>query len=275
MRILTPEELKQKIKVLDEVCPLHQENLLQFKKPQGHYTDSYCPKCEQEKIKQQEMNGVEKSMGRNADYSTYGVFERESTISNELKNASFSTFKTETSREQEAKDFAFKQVKLYLDGMKGNTLFMGDSGTGKSHLTYSMARALNEGYKAKGEPKSVLFVSISEIVTRIQSGWQYKNSDFTEHDAVKLLTEVDFLFIDDLGTESTMNSQKMEANNWVQTFLFKVFDKRETTIINTNHNGQELARIYNKKLVSRIGKQSEGNIFKMTGIKDKRMKRNF
>ena len=72
-----------------------------------------------------------------------------------------------------------------------------------------------------------------------------------------------------------MNSQKIEANNWIQTFLFKVFDKRETTIINTNHNGQELARIYNKKLVSRIGKQSEGNVFKMTGIKDKRMKRNF
>ena len=121
----------------------------------------------------------------------------------------------------------------------------------------------------------MLFVSISEIVTRIQSGWQYKNSDFTEHDAVKLLTEVDFLFIDDLGTESTMNSQKIEANNWIQTFLFKIFDKRETTIINTNHNGKELARIYNKKLVSRIGKRSEGNIFKMTGIKDKRMKRNF
>lgn len=92
---------------------------------------------------------------------------------------------------------------------------------------------------------------------------------------MKLLTEVDYLFIDDLGTESIMNSQKNEANNWVQTFLFKIFDKRDTTIINTNHNGKELARIYNDKLVSRIGKRSEGNVFIITGIKDKRMKRNF
>ena len=274
MELLNADQLNEKIKVTDKFCPTHQINLVQFKKPDG-YTSPYCMECTREDIKKTEIKGIEKALGHNLDYSTYDVLARESTVSNELREASFSTFKAETKEEHEAKEFAINQAKQYLDGMKGNTLFMGDSGTGKSHLTYSMARDLNEGYKAKGEPKSVLFVSISEIVTRIQSGWQYKNSDFTEHDAVKLLTEVDFLFIDDLGTESTMNSQKIEANNWIQTFLFKVFDKRETTIINTNHNGQELARIYNKKLVSRIGKQSEGNVFKMTGIKDKRMKRNF
>ena len=71
-----------------------------------------------------------------------------------------------------------------------------------------MAKAINEGYKSRNEPKSVLFVSIAEIVTRIQSGWQYRQSDFTEYDALKLLTEVDYLFIDDLGTESVMNNQK-------------------------------------------------------------------
>ncbi len=40
-----------------------------------------------------------------------------------------------------------------------------------------------------------------------QSGWQYEQSDFTEYDALKLLTGVD-LFIDDLGTESVMNDRK-------------------------------------------------------------------
>ena len=159
--------------------------------------------------------------------------------------------------------------------MRGNTIITGPPGVGKSHLCYSLARAINEGYNSKEDAKRVLFVSIAEIVTRIQSGWQYKHSDFTEQDALKLLTSVDYLFIDDLGTESAMTSQKREANNWVQTFLFKIFDKRETTIINTNHTGKELAQIYNPKLVSRIGKRSEGNVFTMAGITDKRMKRNF
>ena len=228
-----------------------------------------------EKIKQDDRAGVEKALGYDLYHSTYDVLVRESTVSNELKNATFSTFKATTKEEHEAKEFAIKQANQYLNGMTGNTLIMGKPGTGKSHLCYSMAKTINEGYKAKSEPKSVLFVSIAEIITRIQSGWQYKQSDFTEYDALKLLTEVDYLFIDDLGTESIMNSRKDEANNWIQTFLFKVFDKRETTIINTNHNGKELARIYNDKLVSRIGKRSEGNVFTMTDITDKRMKRNF
>lgn len=135
------------------------------------------------------------------------MLARESTVSNELREASFSTFKAETKEEHEAKEFAIKQAKEYLNGITGNTLIMGNPGTGKSHLCYSMAKAINEGYKSRNEPKSVLFVSITEIITRIQSDWQYRQSDFTEYDALKLLTEVDYLFIDDLGTESVMNSQ--------------------------------------------------------------------
>lgn len=274
MELLNTDQLNEKIKVTDELCPIHQINLVQFKKPDG-YTSPYCMECTRENIKQTELEGIEKALGHDLDSSTYDVLTRESTVSNELREASFSTFKAETQEEHEAKEFAIKQAKEYLNGMTGNTLIMGNPGTGKSHLCYSMAKAINEGYKSRNEPKSVLFVSITEIITRIQSGWQYRQSDFTEYDALKLLTEVDYLFIDDLGTESVMNSQKNEANNWVQAFLFKIFDKRDTTIINTNHNGKELARIYNDKLVSRIGKRSEGNVYNMTDIKDKRMKRNF
>ena len=274
MKLLNTDQLNEKIKATDKLCPTHQINLVQFKKPDG-YTSPYCMECTREDIKRTELEGVEKALRHNLDSSTYDMLARESTVSNELTEASFNTFIADTKEEHEAKEFAIKQAKLYLNGMTGNTLIMGKPGTGKSHLCYSMAKAINEGYKAKNEPKSVLFVSIAEIVTRIQSGWQYRQSDFTEYDALKLLTEVDYLFIDDLGTESVMNSRKDEANNWVQTFLFKVFDKRETTIINTNHNGKELARIYNDKLVSRIGKRSEGNVYNMTDIKDKRMKRNF
>jgi zinc finger protein len=274
MELLNTDQLNEKIKVTDGICPTHQINLVQFKKPDG-YTLPYCMECTRENIKQTELDGVEKALGHDLNQSTYDVLDRESTVSNELKKATFSTFKADTKEEHEAKEFAIKQAKQYLNGMTGNTLIMGKPGTGKSHLTYSMAKVINEGYKAKKDPQSVLFISIAEIVTRIQSGWQYKYSDFTEHDALKLLTEVDFLFVDDLGSESIMNSRKDEANNWMQTFLFKIFDKRETTIVNTNHTGKELAQIYNDKLVSRIGKRSEGNVFTMAGITDKRMKRNF
>ena len=174
MELLNTEQLNEKIKVTDELCPTHQINLVQFKKPDG-YTSPYCMECTRENIKQTELEGVEKALGHDLDSSTYDVLARESTVSNELREASFSSFKAETKEEHEAKEFAIKQAKQYLNGMTGNTLIMGNPGTGKSHLCYSMAKAINEGYKARNEPKSVLFVSIAEIVTRIQSGWQYRH----------------------------------------------------------------------------------------------------
>ena len=124
MELLNTDQLNEKIKVTDELCLTHQINLVQFKKPDG-YTSPYCMECTRENIKQTELEGVEKALGHDLDSSTYDVLARESTVSNELREASFSTFKAETKEEHEAKEFAIKQAKQYLNGMTGNTLIMG------------------------------------------------------------------------------------------------------------------------------------------------------
>ena len=120
MELLNTDQLNEKIKVTDELCPTHQINLVQFQKPDG-YTSPYCMECTKENIKRTELEGVEKALGHDLDYSTYDVLARESTVSNELREASFSTFKAETKEEHEAKEFAIKQAKQYLNGMTGNT----------------------------------------------------------------------------------------------------------------------------------------------------------
>ena len=46
----------------------------------------------------------------------------------------------------------------------------------------------------KNEPKSVLFVSLTEIIKQIKEGWAYgRNANLTEYEAVKKLVDVDFL----------------------------------------------------------------------------------
>ena len=40
-------------------------------------------------LKRQRIEGIEKALGHNLDYSTYDVLARESTVSNELREASF------------------------------------------------------------------------------------------------------------------------------------------------------------------------------------------
>lgn len=155
MELLNTDQLNEKIKVTDELCPTHQINLVQFKKPDG-YTSPYCMECTRENIKQTELEGIEKALGHDLDSSTYDVLARESTVSNELREASFSTFKAETKEEHEAKEFAIKQAKEYLNGMTGNTLIMGNPGTGKSILwPKPLTRAISLGMSLR-----VCFLSV-------------------------------------------------------------------------------------------------------------------
>lgn len=152
--------------------------------------------------------------------------------------------------------------------MTGNTLITGQTGIGKSHLSFAMAKAINEHYKDIGKPKSVLFVSLTEIIKQIKNGWNYgKGANLTEFDAVEQLTKVDFLILDDLGAKNAIIKPK---SDWEQDLLFDILNSRENTIINTNLSGSELKTVYNERNYSRILKGLEGNSFKSFTIKDKR-----
>ena len=152
--------------------------------------------------------------------------------------------------------------------MAGNTLITGSTGVGKSHLSYAMAKAINEGYRAKNEPKSVLFISLTEIIKEIKNGWNYgRHASLTEHEALNLMTSVAYLILDDLGAK---NAEIKPKGDWEQDFLFDILNNRDTTIINTNLSGDELRKVYNERNTSRILKGLDGNSFKVFGIKDKR-----
>lgn len=270
-----PFENLEHIKQLDELCPIHGVNLIQIDRElkmagedKPRKPAPYCPICAKELIKQKERSVVEKGFNARVYQKTYNVLMRDSVIPENLKEATFESFTAETTEEKQMLDFAKGQVQKYLNGMNGNTLLTGGTGIGKSHLSVAMAKALNEGFKEKGEPKRVLFVNLTEIIKRIKEGWNYGGgASLTEFEAVKLLQSVDFLIIDDLGAKNATIKAK---SDWEQDFLFDVLNNRKNTIINTNLTGQELKQVYNERNYSRILTGLEGNSFKAFGIKDKR-----
>ncbi|HEM2548801.1 TPA: ATP-binding protein [Streptococcus suis] len=232
----------------------------------------YCPMCASELMDNQEKEMIQELQNKQLYLKTYNVLMRDSTVPEELRGASFENFKAETPEEKQLLEFARGQVEKYKQGMTGNTLITGQTGIGKSHLSFAMAKAINEHFKDIGKPKSVLFVSLTEIIKQIKNGWNYgKGAKLTEFDAVKLLTSVDFLILDDLGAKNANISSK---GDWEQEFLFDILNNRETTIINTNLNSQELKTVYNERNVSRILKGLDGNSFKAFSISDKRYKIN-
>lgn len=265
---------------IDEVCPIHSINLQQIPKPRTVVTDRdksdkvtqetrlvppFCPICAEEQKEKGNQARIAASLNQQRYAETYHVLERDSNIPSELQGASFDTFKVSNQNENQLLEFVVEQSEKYLGGMKGNTLITGDPGIGKSHLSLAMAKAINEGYKAKGEPKSVLFISLTEIIKEIQEGWNYgRNAKLTAHDAKRLLTGVDYLILDDIGEMSG------EIGKTERDLIFDVLNHRETTIFTTNLDSQQLKRYYGDKIYSRILKGLEGNSFKAFVIKDKR-----
>ena len=134
----------------------------------------------------------------------------------------------------------------------------GDSGTGKTHLTACMCNALMMQYR------QCLFTNFFEIQKLIQATW---NGNTSSESVIKRICEVDFLFLDDLGTEIlTKNGE----DNWLQGQVFDIINKRynnrKPTIFSSNYSMNELIqdRGMMKKTVDRIGEMSTAMI-KLSG----------
>lgn len=259
-------------KIIDKVCETHQVNYWQISTPirgsSERRLQEFCPECAREGIQQKKQELIKEQVNKQAYIKTYDVLMRDSLIPSELRGATFENFIVSTTEEQQMLDFVKEQVKKYLNGMTGNTLITDSTGIGKSHLSLAMAKAINEGFKAENDSKSVLFISLTEIIKQIKKGWNYgRNASLTEYEAVERLTSVDFLIIDDLGAKNATISPK---SDWEQDFLFDIINSRETTIFNTNLDSNEIRTVYNARNSSRILKGLEGNSFKAFSIKDKR-----
>ena len=258
-------------KISEKVCEVHHVNYWQISTPIKGSVErkvlEFCPKCGQELIDKQEQEGVNDSLNAEAYLKTYNVLMRDSTIPKELKAANFENFIAETAEEKQLLEFAKGQVEKYLNGMTGNTLFTGSTGIGKSHLSVAIAKAINEGYKAKGEPKSVLFVNLTEILRRVRESFNAPTS--LEGHYSRMLKEVDYMVLDDLGIKSDNASSKGKSV-WEEEFIFDILSNRDKTIITTNLSSSEIASLYSERVASRVRTGLEGNFFKSFTIKDKR-----
>lgn len=135
----------------------------------------------------------------------------------------------------------------------------GNSGTGKTHLTACICNELISQYR------QCLFTNFFEISKLIRATWGRNNTD--AESIIRNIGEVDFLFIDDLGTEAL---RKNGEDNWLQEQVFDIINKRynnkKPTIFSSNHSLNELMteRGMMDKTVDRIMEMSTA-IIKVNG----------
>jgi len=185
------------------------------------------------------------------------LFEENSLINKDLQKATLDNY-TPTNQETQR---ALEIVKRYIEAFNleepRNLLFYGNYGTGKSHLSASIIKALME------KEYTSTFISMPKLHSTIKNTYN-KNSERTESEIMQALEEVDLLVLDDIGAESD--------TDWAIQKLFEILDSRmgKHTIFTTNLNQEQLRKHLKDRNYSRI----MHNTFevKMTG-QDYRLRR--
>lgn len=222
-------------------------------------------KCQKRKIELEEIERKEIE-----DRLKIAKLKASSLLGERYRNITFET--TETGF-NESFDKIMVRCKNYCNVSKevltnGYGIYLyGGSGTGKTHLTACMA---NELIKKQHQ---VLFTNFFEIGKLIRSTFNGKGSEIEQ---INRIAEVNFLFIDDIGTERVLNRGE---DTWMQEKIFEVLNKRynkkKATIFTSNYSIKDLIeeRGMMTKTVDRIVEMSnliakvEGSSYRISGRK--------
>lgn len=147
-------------------------------------------------------------------------------INDDLKDATVNKYEVNNEMQQYAKETAIEYINTFNTAKGKSLILQGTYGTGKTHLAYAIAKAIKQqGY-------SVTFMHIPHLMERIKATYN-KNSTETTEELVEMLSEVDLLVLDDIGTENTPHALSK---------LYSIIDNRlgMNNIYTTNLMNKEL-----------------------------------
>lgn len=166
-----------------------------------------------------------------------------------IEKQSFENFDLEWYRKSSEEDYRrmgqnLAAARAYAESFgadSGNLLLIGTTGTGKTHVSTSIARVvISRGY-------SVIYDSVQNIISDFESDRFKSGYGYSEPISGKYF-ECDLLIIDDLGTEF--------INQFTVSTLYNLLNTRQnrgkSTIISTNLSADELAGKYEGRIYSRI-----------------------
>lgn len=216
----------------------------------GDFTARCLCNCQKEAVEKKERE--EKAKKR---LEVVKALQKASLIGERYKKVTFS--ETETGHNSDF-DAAFIRCKRYCevadivlkDGL--GIYIYGQSGTGKTHLTACMANAL------MSRLKQVLFTNFSEISKILSEDKQNENK----------LATIDFLFIDDIGTERVQTKNgDLQMQEKIYDIINKRYNNKKPIIFTSNYPIADLTteRGITAKTVDRISEMASA-VLKINGV---------
>lgn len=247
-----------------ETCPKHHCPLLSSKNVRDGATRTYCPQCDLEKIESLQLDFDRKAQAE----IEARKFRENSLVNPKMWACTFDSFIAEDgSREAVMKKRVSKAAEAFAaKKVPHNAVLYGQPGAGKSHLAMALMQKVHE---TSGQ--TMAFINISRLFSRLKNSFDDPTEYWTKEKALQIMTSVDLLCIDDLGTESSMGRSGQEATKWAQDVIYDVLENQDRIVITTNLSEKDLKRVYDAKIFSRIFANSQNTRFDFAGIADKRL----
>ena len=139
---------------------------------------------------------------------------------------------------------AFNEAKIYaerFDKAKKGIMFVGTTGSGKTHLACAIGNALlNEAYEVRFKRAVDLPLNIRDT---------YSNeSELTEADVILPLQKCQLLIIDDLGADT---DTEWKTSIWLSIIDYRI-NYALPTIVTTNLNEREMISRFDKRVSDRL-----------------------
>ena len=223
----------------------------------------FCPACvQQDNIKQQEQMLINLKQKE-----TRGFLKGQSLVDRaEVFNYTFDTFKAKKdSTEADLKKRAHRIAGQYYEQLdvKGNSLFFGNAGAGKTHLAMAILNSVNDN----ADPMvRCLFISVNKLIREMKSWFNDKTNVWSPKHVTDVVSKANLVVLDDLGAESANGV----ATGFVQDTIFDIYESNQRIITTTNLSMDELYSTYHSRLVSRMQEGYGGKVIDFSKVQDKR-----
>lgn len=262
---------------VDEYCSAEDNpgiHINTYQKMKSLLTDEvYCPKCKLEtrntkvSIDETEASSQWKDKEKKKYLKRYSIYGGTSFTSKGFKG-----FAAKSKQELEARDKAKAICIDIASGKVTNVLLTGPAGTGKSHIAHSMAFNINELSFDYEKQLTCLFIDFTSVMEKILASYSETATDKKTADYyLNLMKNADVLILDDLGTDVGKADTTKQASDHTYKTLFKVLNARDgtkSTIISTNLTYDQLKKVYDERVSSRISANLK--IIDFSEINDKR-----
>lgn len=164
-----------------------------------------------------------------------------SNLGRRFKERTFENF--DKSLQPKAYEVAYKYAMDFENNNGGGLLFMGNAGTGKTHLAAAITN-----YIVSELGIAVKFGNFIDILSDIKKSFR------TDDDIVRELKDIPLLVTDDLGKE--------RSSEWSESILYEVINGRYEdympTIITTNLTPKQIEKRFGEAVLSRLSEMCTG-----------------